>query len=425
MNTVPSQNTTVNPSSTLKKVFMFLCCVILAFAIWIYAVQADYSTYEQTFPAIPVSLINTSVIESDSALSIISGDNTSISVTIVGKKEDVSSITESNITATADVSSITAPGVYNIDITVKIDGVASVKGQSSMTVSVYVDKIGTRTVPVTAKITNAYFPANIFVGVPEPHVHFVTVSGPEATLKTIDHALATVDFQNQMFSTSITSISPLSLISATGSTINNPHLKLNFSEVEVDVSVFAKKEVPLVVSFENGYWNSDSYILTLSPSTIEIQGEPSVLEKISEIEICKINEKTFGGLMDEIIPIPYPAGVSSTENIVDVELTLIYSEAYEQAETTISLFSNSIVVDHPVNNYKFMNSLINVVCKPIQNNADKLKHLNSSYISVHVDLASYNGKTGEFSVPCTVTFLDPFDSLVYEVGTTEVQVQIK
>ena len=142
-------------NSKNKNLILFVLCLIGAFGIWIYAMQADSPEYEETFTSIKVELINVAALENVAGLSIFSGYDDVISVTLVGTKSEVTAISAGDITATADVSSITKAGTYAINISVNVDGNVFVKALSKNSITVYADenetiiaKIEKNTVPL-------------------------------------------------------------------------------------------------------------------------------------------------------------------------------------------------------------------------------------------------------------------------------------
>lgn len=127
--------------------FARLVALLIAFGIWIYAKENDTVIGDISFSGIPVKIVNTS----DTPLSVISGYNSTVDVVLEGKKGTVRSITADDIEIVADVSDITSAGRHTVPIDISAPEGATVVSQSLSSVSVYMDKTISITVPVQVR----------------------------------------------------------------------------------------------------------------------------------------------------------------------------------------------------------------------------------------------------------------------------------
>lgn len=409
-------------NSRLMNIILFVVCLIVAVCVWIYAVQSDTTEYEETF-SVKVSLVNTSVLEKGTGLSIFSGDNTSIDVTLVGSRSDVTSLTVDDITATADVSSITSSGTFPLNITVKVNGKATVKSLSNSSVTVYADRRNTVILPIRTRLVRATHQTSYIVRDPVPSVDTVTVMGPGATLDTLDYAEAVIDFDNQMLTTSITSICPIRLISKSGMEVNDPYLSMSISEVQVDVAVYTTKDLPLKIKFANGYFTNDVVSTTIVPNTVRVQGDPVLLATLSEIVLQTIDEKLIVGDVNTTLPIGLPKGVSLFDSKQsDAEVQLLFRESYLRSSTRTINVTN-IEATGTSGLYEVVDQSVSVTVRAFPETLDYLQYISAQDITVSVNLSSFGeGVTGTVTAPATVYLTSSAGKYVYPIGEYSVQV---
>ncbi|MBQ3792282.1 MAG: hypothetical protein II797_04165 [Clostridia bacterium] len=422
-------NPTQKKSRTIFNIFLLLVSAILAFFVWTVSAQSSYTTYEQTFNSVPVTLLNTALLKEESGLSVISGDNSAISVTVIGKKDDVTALTLSDITATADVGTIKNNGIYALNVSINIKDSSrtgiSVKSMSSTSITVYVDSMSTVTVPIQTQVIKASHPSNYVIETPIPSVSEITVTGPKSTISSISHAMATVDFENQIVTTPMTSICPITLISTSGSVVSNPHIQLEFSEIEVSVPVYVQMTLPLTVNFRYGYLTSTDYEMTLSRESVSVLALPEVSELYSSILLATIDETSLTENEYEYryqINLPYGMTlVNPEENSVTVNLKLDSDLIAAQTRFTIYSFD---VLNAPTNDYSILTKSLIILIRPLAGNFSRLGFMTSSDVTVRADFSALVPGEGETEVPCTIILRSPFDSIAYVVGTYTISVRI-
>ena len=93
-----------------------LICVLFAFIIWIYVMTVDSPDNEEVFEDVPVTIMGTTALENERNLSIFSGYDALVDVTVRGQKSVISKYSSEDIVATVDVSKITEGGMYNLEL---------------------------------------------------------------------------------------------------------------------------------------------------------------------------------------------------------------------------------------------------------------------------------------------------------------------
>ena len=128
-----------------------IMCLAAAFVLWLYVMQIDSVDTESTFTGVRVYLENTSEIESRNGLFVYSGDGTLVNVTVTGRKSVINSYTSDDIRVEADLSGVTAAGIYDIKLSARLPNGLTLSGMSADTIPVYVDERDKKTLEVESK----------------------------------------------------------------------------------------------------------------------------------------------------------------------------------------------------------------------------------------------------------------------------------
>ncbi|MBE6617289.1 MAG: hypothetical protein E7627_05045 [Ruminococcaceae bacterium] len=267
-----------------------ILCVAVAFVMWIYVMMVESPEYEETFSHITVELINTENLVSERELAIYNGYGTMIDVTISGKKSVISKIGESDIVATADVSTISGDGGrYNCKINVDVPAGCQVVGMSQETVSVYLDKASQISVALSEQRENTNLPEGAFTGTIEFPVDMVNVTGPSNVLAKINKAVVVLDLAGVTKTTTLTE--EVKLYDRNGNEIISPYIDYYPKSVTLEVPVYKKVTVNLDAYFKYGFLGYDNTTITIDPATVEVTGEVDVINKGNLIEPIELDEK--------------------------------------------------------------------------------------------------------------------------------------
>jgi len=409
-------------NSKNKNLILFVLCLIGAFGIWIYAMQADSPEYEETFSSIKVELINTTALESGAGLSIFSGYDDVISVTLVGTKSEVTAISAEDITATADVSSITEAGTHAINIMVNVDGNVFVKALSKNSITVYADENETIIVKIEKKYRSVTVPTSYELGEMVLNQDTVTVSGPKTALDQIHHALVSIDAG--YLTTSITAIGQLALISESGREINNPYIKMSISSVNVTVPVYTYKEVPLTVAYKYGYFSDANEKVTVTPATVRLKGDPVLLENYDAFLVTTLDEKMiredltmtyqFEKLRDQL-----PEGVVFADEAMGATVSVDLLEKY--AEVDMIVPTQNIKVTGAPGVYSFVKEYLTI---KFRGPYDVVSSLGVADISLSVNLSEFSSDVVGIVNPSVNIQVNrqTEKGAVYELGTYDVEI---
>jgi YbbR domain-containing protein len=391
-----------------------ILCVLTAIILWFYVVITDTTTDEKVFSGIGISIRNIDRIEEELGLSVITGYDSYVDLTVKGAKTDIYKLSANDISAYVDAREITGPGEYTLEIKTALPSGMSVSSQSTNYITIYVDKRTTKSVRVRVNPSFA-IESNYSMGTPEPSIDMVNVSGPAEVLDEIDSATVSLDLGK--VTKTITATGKLELTDKNGSIITNPYVKLQTQEVTVRFPVYTYKEVPLTVSYKYGYYNDSNITVKINPETIRVKGEPEDLENMDSILLMQLDEKKITGDMTQTVAIMLSDDVENVSGIKNATVTITHKNT-----ETYDIVVTNITVKNPNNlNYTIDTTSLNV---RFRGTSTLLRYLNPNNIMATLDLGYLNNASGTVSVPVTISVKSDLAGSVYEIGEYKIDVTI-
>lgn len=393
-----------------------LLCLLFAFGIWIYVMHVDSPEYEETFNLIPVQLEGVSELESSTGLYVYSGYDNTVNVTVTGRRSVINQITADSIILYADVSSVKDEGRHTVSINADLPAGIALSGLSSDSVNVYVgerDEIVLSVKPVAKEIVISSY---CRVGDLTPEYDTVTVTGPHAVLSTLDYAAA--DVYAGSISESTTVISQLSVFDKDGNAVTNPYIKLSRTEVKVGVPVYTTKTLPTAVNYKYGYFNSNNTNITIEPATVEVEGDPRVLESMDKFVVGVIDEKSFKSNGSVNIAVSDTDAVTVLDDVTSAVVTV----QHRGTSTKTLNLTDIRLAGASGGRYELMDKELNVT---LRGPGQILGDLSAANVYAIADVSGYtSSSTGSINVPVTIMFNGGVSNSVYEIGTYTVTVKI-
>ncbi len=390
-----------------------ILCVLCAFLFWLYVMNEDSPTFEKQFTDIPVEITN---ISSDSNLSVISGYDNTVDITLVGKRRDVLDIDSTDLRAFADASSVSEAGIATLEIQTEIPGNLRETEKTKSSIRVYFDVKDSISVPVEVVLAEFSLADGYELGEATPGIEEVTVTGPAGQLSAIDSAQVVLSGLGRL-TNSITANGTLELVDAQGEILTSPYLKLQTKSVSVNIPIYITKEIPLSVGYKYGYFNDSNAEVVISPATILLKGEASALRPIEELSLGILDEKNiYEGTFNYRITLP--EGTESVHGIQYVQATLKLKDV-----STKQLIVKKFAVNNPNNlNYELLTETINLT---LRGDTRYISFVSASAVEVQVDLSTLRENiTGDFTVPVTFKINSMYEDYLYELGTYSVTVKI-
>ena len=398
-----------------EKLIAKILCVLAAIILWFYVVMTDTTTDEKVFSGLSVDIRGRDRIEDTLGLTIISGYDLTVDVTVKGPRADINRLTVDDVKAYIDMKTVDGAGEYTLPIRTSLPNGITAGALSADYMTVYVDKRTTISVPVKI-VTSQVIEADFTMGTPEPSIETVNVSGPEEVLRTIDHAEASFDLGR--VSKTLISTGKLTLVDANGNEINDPYVRLQTSEVTVRFPVYIYRDFDLKVDTKYGYYDSTNSRITISPASIQVRGDPDVISSMDSVSLGQIDEKKITGDETKTMAIMLPDGVENLSGTTTATVTIT-----QIGTTTKKLNVTDINVVNPNGlEYTLERNSLTVTFRGTKTMLDMLSSRN---VSLTLDLGYLNKTSGTVSVPVTVNVQSTLSGKVYEIGDYSMNVTIK
>ncbi len=396
-----------------------IVCVVLAFIFWIYVMEIDSPDNEDTFEDIYITVLGTSELENEKNLSVFSGYDTLVDVTVKGQKSVISKYTSEDIVITADVSEIEKSGMYTLELFFDLPSGLTLVDSTAREVNMFIDRRTSANITVEPLLKGYKIQtADYALGDITCDTQLITVSGPESVIKDIDKGIVEVNMGDEHLTQSLTTDGTIVLKNQNGENIDSKYVRLSKTSVSVNIPVFGFKNIPLRVTTKNGFYTKENSSVTVNPEVIRVKGEPSVLSNLEYIDITTIDEKKIAG---------------DTELNVDITLPEnVYAADGEPSDATVSIkLNNFIKKTFIIEKFLIINAGdINVevvdesIAVTVIGERGTVNRLTADDISVTVDFTNYKDNTGIVNTPAVIT-VNTDEGTAYELGFYDVQVQIK
>lgn len=393
-----------------------IMCVVGAVLLWFYVVSSQTIIDERRFASIPVEIMSTEIIENEYGMTVISGYNYTVDVTVSGVKNELNRLSAEDISAYVDLSKINAAGEYTLDVRTSVPGGVTIKELSSNYVNVYVDKRSSK--PVEVRVNPIYsIESEYSIGTPSANLTNVTVTGPEDVLDNVAYAQATVDVGR--LTGTVTATGSLVLIGKDGAVISNPYVKLHTTDVIVKIPVYTEKEIPLSVGFKHGFYNEKNSEIKIEPQSIVVRGEPAELARLGNIEVMTIDEKKMAGVTgSRVAVIELPDGIENVNRVESVTVTVTHINTL-----TRDIYVDNVEIKNPEGlDYSVKQDGINLT---LRGSSGSLALISADNVTLTADLSYYSKGTGKVTVPVNVSIPAGLSGSVYELGEYSLEIEIK
>lgn len=401
-----------------SNVIVKILCVVTAFILWIYVMAVESPEYETTFSHIVVQLENADELVSEKNLAIYNGYGTMIDVTLSGKKSVVSQIKDEDIVATADVSSVASVGRYNCKIRIDVPAGCQLVGMSQETISVYADKSEQIAIDLTEQRENTKLPDGCYTGAIEFPVDKISVTGPSNVLSRIEYAVVNLDLSGIVSTTTVTQ--KVRLMSKDGTEITSPYIDYYPKEITVTIPILKTVTVPVEAYFKYGFLNSDKASVTITPASVDITGDPSVIDQGNLIELVEIDEKLdfTDGICEKSVTLDPVEGVSLSTSSVEVTAEIDRSIKTRQITVPGSNIEDTGAKEDV--KYTWDKSTVTVT---IMGEIDKISKITADDITLVLDMSPYSEtNTGTIRVRADVEIDSQYRDEIIEIGTYEINV---
>lgn len=263
-----------------------IASLLLACILWFLVVAINDPKETQTFSNIPVTLVNTELLEEGNKVYEVLDNTNRVRVSVRAPKSIIKDIQASDIIAEADVSRLT--DINTIPITYSVLNAGSeytIEGiPSSSVVKLSVDEKASKLVRVSCTTTGEP-EEGYMVGRIQLDLNRIEVTGPQTAVEKISYAQITVDVSGASSDMSLNG--DIMLYDVDDNRLELSNVKLSEAHVHVSVPVLALKEVPL--QFGKTGEPADGFLetgeVTYEPSRVMLAGTSYALSQVARVVI--------------------------------------------------------------------------------------------------------------------------------------------
>lgn len=403
-------------SALLNNMGLKLLAVLFSVTLWLIVVNVDDPTQTRTFTTV-VNVLNEDVLINAGKYYDIANGNNTVSFRVTAKRSIIEKLSSSDFTATADMNYLEADS--RVPVEIAVNRYANSVALSSKALWLYVDineQVTSRFV-INGKTTGT--PANGTV-VESVNVtpNIITVTGRGDQVTSIAEVEATCDIAG--LSGDITENVVPVFYDGAGNVVDVSGMTLSVSSVDVTVNLVNVKTVDIQVrtmgTLAEGLQLES---IVPEPATVEIKGEPELLNEVSSIIISEgvVNLSEITTSTSLIVDLtPYlPAGITladSSKNQIVVFVNLVGNSS-----KTVSLSTNVLQMLNLKSGYSASFDDVSVTLNMV-GNTGILQNLDISTLKGMVDLSGLSEGTHTVAVS-----FEAIDGVT--IDTTAVKVTIK
>ncbi|WP_291632782.1 CdaR family protein [Clostridium sp.] len=367
------------------------CCVILAFALWLFITSTEYPLDTYKIKSVPVQILNGDTL-TRSDLVLVPGQELTTTLNIKGANTSVLMATKAkDFTVVVDLDAYALKsGEQNIPIEIrKSPDNINVVNSDSLFIKINLDQRTTAKLPINVNVSGKP-KEGFFASAAKLSQSDATVVGGSKFVNLVKEILVEENIQG--LEADVTKTYKLKPVDASGKEVGN--VVLNPAQIDVKIPISKTKSVGVIVKTIGTL--SEGFTLTsaiASPKQFSVTGTEAVLNKIDNlntdaIDLSKINKTTT---LDAKVIIPDGLSLVSGSDTVKVEIKL---EKEVQKNISQDIEYINLNVDYEVKLEKIKDSLVFSGTEAVINSLDLKK------ISATVDLV--NLIEGNHTVPIKV-----------------------
>ncbi len=401
--------------------------IIIAVIIWFALSITYYPTITRTITNVPVTISLAGTQAEEKGLSVLNKDQLSemtVDVEIKGMNYEIGGYTSADLMAEVDLGNVTKDGTYDLDIDVRSAHAAdkvSIVSVSPDSVSVTLDKITQKTVPVTCDAP--YITAEDGFTLREIKVDpsELKIEGPQKEIDRITKAVVSISESARITDETVLEAREVSFYDDDDKLIESD--SVTFPEVKsfkADFLVYKKKTLNIGVTVENApsYFAKDSLPMVISEKKVsvasaELDSEEEQTVIVGSVDLTAIDlENKFS------FEIPLGPGEvnMSGEDFITVSFN---SEGYDSKKFNITS-DHFVLVNKPSGKeIEFETKKLSSVT--VYGPEDIISKLSSDDLYCEIDLASVKSN-GSFTKNALV--YSPKYNSIWGYGTNEVQVVV-
>ncbi len=374
-----------------------ILCFLFAFLLWFYVMIVDSPGDEMVIRDVTIQIPEDDRELLSKGLSVYIDSEEKIDITLSGKRRVLSRIKPEDIEVKADLSGITTSGSdISVPVAIKVpDGCELVRAEK-YSIRLSVDSVKKAIIPLKAELFGKnpdyiYSEAPVFSRIIDGNsVEYTSllVEGPASMVDRVAEAVVRIDAEGH--NRDFTETYSIELLDEDGNSAVHEFLQTEFDTINASVTVRMEKQVPLSVTFVQGYFEDTNTKVEITPSEVTVLCSPADADRADLVSPLEIDEKAV--LTEENIRARYFEAVCYPQSP--------YASAVSPAAVTVS-----VTLDGEINNRRMNITELNstngmdvscfIVDETIENvvvcgEADVLSSLKTSDIVAMVDLSEYS-----------------------------------
>ena len=398
--------------------FVILFSVFVAILLWFYVQDAEAPDYKKTFSDVSLEMQSLS-----STFSVIDGGDSTVDITLVGKRSDLNKIQASDLSAYVDLSAITQPGTYQEEIQVLLPRGTEFAGSFPKLAEVFVDQTVSVTVPVFVEMGDYKVSDGLELEA-IPALEEIQVKGPKSILDQVEYAKVRTGKLGEV-SASFESNLEYELYDKNDTVVRSRYVITPEKNILVKFSVYKTKVVTLKVETKYGYWKEGDYQVNISPEKVLIKGDPVLVDSLESVVALTIDETEIDAtrISETVSPekLKLPEGVSLGETLgaIKVSATLTGNGS---RNFKIKLDSANVAVTPPAKGLIYRFDETELPFK-IRGRYENLSGAKVEDFYLNIDLSAIVS-AGEYDIPVQIVQTTATEGNFYPVGRYTVKVVV-
>lgn len=401
--------------------------VILSISVWIYIAYYQNPEMTKSVYDIPIVFEGEQFL-TENNLVLSSVDIRDLDIRFAGKWNNISGLSNTNVTAYVDLSVIVTrysanPGTYMLDYDLVYDNISAANVEKDYTqhdtVVVTVEKLITQNINVRG-VFNGAVADGYELRQMTLESNTISISGPQQDVSQVAGARVTLNVDE--ISRTVTEECNIVLVDADGNELNLERVTLSQNTMKVTQPVEMRKEVIVTVPIVYGNTaTKDNTIITIEPETVLLRGPSDQLEDLNQIELTStidLTKEAYRTAKAQTFTIPIPNGLTNLSDTNTVTVTVQVRDMTTMRFSTTRLQTMNVTEGYAA---RFITQSLDVTLRGTE---DVLSDISGEDIVIVADLSGLNESTGVVIVDGDVMLLRHGDEVDAIGGNYEVTLEI-
>lgn len=311
-----------------NKILTLLVSFLIAVGLWLYVVTSVSPGDTAPLNNIPVTLTNEDTLKTRGLMLLEGGDQT-VSLQLYGNRTDLWKLNRENVKISADLSTITEAGEYDLRYTETFPdevGGVSVQSCSPSRIHVKVVDYAEKNVPVVVAYTGE-LAEGLLLDKENAELDYntISISGPKEVVERI--AGASIAVNRDGLTETIDADYRYTLVDEQGDPVDAARITTNTEQIHLRLPVEHIKEIALNVKLvAGGGATSETTTIRITPSTINISGSQEALDQITDLELGTIDLGTITGSKKLEFPITLPDNVTNQTGVSTAQVEVSFKD---------------------------------------------------------------------------------------------------